>query len=971
MTSKLLAAGSLAPIDEVLTWLIQSTVLLTVGLLAGRFLKGRGPAVQSAHYRTILVAVLVCPIASMAIAAMGFPGLVIRVPGAAADDQIEVADRGPDRVGSIARNGSTVIPTLFDRRAIAPSAVEAPRVLSAGTAPEPVKSVTGPDAIAPIVLALWLLGTAILAIRLLVGHRRMVRLRGTAIPAEPEAEAMCHELARRMRLRLPGVLRSPFLSSPCLDGLRRPAILLPEDADENLRDTFVHELAHLDRRDGLWNLLRQLATAALWVQPLLWVLSRRIEETAEEVCDDFVVALGADRGQYAGLLLELAERRLPPLAPSGVGMISLRSLLARRIERILDSTRSLSTRAGRRTITATLLAGLAGTIVVSLLGVGGGSRNLLADEPKPGISATAGDPKPAPLNAATGQAIKTSEPPTAVTHDQGKVAARDVPITGRIVDLEGRPVAGVTVQVGETLKAKEGDLSPWLEAVRGGEPPWVAYRYLEEDNDKPSGKAETDAQGRFRIEGLRAERVVTLSIEGPTVAHTHVQVVTRRVEPFPAVGFPNTHGPGNQTIYGADFTLTAAPGRAVEGVVRDAADKKVMKGVEVWSYRFSGSRFNGIWSLKTRTDGEGRFRLMGFPKGPGNKLLIVPNDEQPYFMRELAIPDPPGLGAIPVEVGLHKGIWIEGKLTDKETGTPVAEALLHYLPFLDNKFPLAVPEFHSGGNVDGDAHQHRYKSKADGTFRLVGLPGRAIVGAAVYTDKTYRRGAGSESIKGMNEGGHFATWHNPIMAGRYFPTSMKEINPTEGTETVHLDLEVDPGAKVQLRVVDPLGKPVTRVKAAGWRERGRYDRDAQARAEFDVMTLGPGEDRMVLLVHEGRKLGRVVHVKEGDDRKGPVVVTLEPTATINGRILDADGNPVSGATILTAPQPLGDLSINLPEVSSDKDGRFTVPDVPTGCDYSMAFEIGAARRRRIPSLRHAAVRPGETTDIGEIRFERE
>ena len=170
---------------------------------------------------------------------------------------------------------------------------------------------------ASIILAFWLLGTAILAMRLLVGHRRMARLRGTAIPAEPEAQALCHELAGRMRLRLPGVLRSPFLSSPCLDGLRRPAILLPEDAEQHLRDTFVHELAHLGRRDGLWNLLRQLATAALWVQPLLWVLSRRIEETAEEVCDDFVVAFGADRGRYAGHLLELAERRLPPLAPSG------------------------------------------------------------------------------------------------------------------------------------------------------------------------------------------------------------------------------------------------------------------------------------------------------------------------------------------------------------------------------------------------------------------------------------------------------------------------------------------------------------------------------------------------------------------------------------------------------------------------------------------------------------------------------
>jgi protocatechuate 3,4-dioxygenase beta subunit len=545
----------------------------------------------------------------------------------------------------------------------------------------------------------------------------------------------------------------------------------------------------------------------------------------------------------------------------------------------------------------------------------------------------------------------------------------DMPITGRIVDLEGRPIRGVAVRVDSTLNAKAGDLTPWMEAVRRGEPPWVAYRHLAEDKEKPSGKAETDAQGRFRIEGLGAEKVVTLSFEGHTIAHTHVEIVTRRIEPFPARGFPNTCGPGTQTIYGADFTLTAAPGRAVEGVTRDAKDKKVMKDVAVWSYSFAGSNFGGIMSLKTRTNGEGRFRLVGFPKGHGNKLLIVPNDDQPYFMREFAIPDPTGLGAVPVEIDLHKGIWVEGKVTDKESGAPVGGAWLHYLPFLENRFAQATPEFGRDRNVDGTAYQQRYTSKSDGTYRLVGLPGRAIVGAVVYNDKPYRRGAGAESIKGMDEHGYFATYNNPVIAGRYFPTLMKEINPPEGTAVVHLDLELDPGAKVRLQVIDPQGKPVDGVKAAGRRERGRYDREAQPQARFDVVTLGPGEDRMVLLVHEGRKLGRVIHVKEGDDRKGSVVVKLEPAAVITGRILDVDGNPVSGATIRTDPEPGGDFSISLPQVASDMDGRFTVPDVPTGCKYSLAVESGATiKQRRFTFLQHASVRPGETTDVGEIRF---
>jgi hypothetical protein len=90
---------------------------------------------------------------------------------------------------------------------------------------------------ASIIPAIWLLGTATLATRLLVGHRRMARLRATSIPAEPDALALCHALAGQMRLKLPGVFRSPFLSSPCLDGPRRPAILPPEDAERHLRFT--------------------------------------------------------------------------------------------------------------------------------------------------------------------------------------------------------------------------------------------------------------------------------------------------------------------------------------------------------------------------------------------------------------------------------------------------------------------------------------------------------------------------------------------------------------------------------------------------------------------------------------------------------------------------------------------------------------------------------------------------------------
>jgi hypothetical protein len=115
----------------------------------------------------------------------------------------------------------------------------------------------------------------------------------------------------------------------------------------------------------------------------------------------------------------------------------------------------------------------------------------------------------------------------------------------------------------------------------------------------------------------------------------------------------------------------------------------------------------------------------------------------------------------------------------------------------------------------------------------------------------------------------------------------------------------------------------------------------------------------------------VIHVKEGDDKNGPVVVTLEPSATITGRIMDADGNPVSGATIRPGLKPSGDYSLGLPQVASGSDGRFTVPNVPAGCEYVLVAESRAMMSQRRLAVTDASVRPSETTDLGDIPLRRQ
>ena len=373
-----------------------------------------------------------------------------------------------------------------------------------------------------------------------------------------------------------------------------------------------------------------------------------------------------------------------------------------------------------------------------------------------------------------------------------------------------------------------------------------------------------------------------------------------------------------------------------------------------------------------KCDAQGRFRLVGLPKGKGNRLLVVPNDEQPYLMEEVQLADPPGARPLKIEIALLRGVWIEGKLTEAATGKPVAGAWLHYMPFLDNGFARAHPAFGAQGSVAGVVYQDRYQTKADGSFRLVGVPGRAIVGAVVH-GKPYLQGAGSEAIKGMNKHGHFETYPNPVNPGKLWPTVMKEVNPPANAKVVHVDLQVTTGPSVRIKVVDASGNPVAGTKTLGRDGRGTYDREDLPKAEGEVANLMPDEERMVVVRHEGRKLGKVVRVRKGDDAGGPVVVKLEPLAAITGRVADADGNPVSGARVRPDLLPSGDFSLRLGEVSTDEKGRFRVADVPTGCNYALAVEsAGVLRNGRFAfSPKDIVVKPGETTEADEIRLKKD
>src|SRR5258708_3432804 len=75
-----LLTASTTLVELALNWLLQSTLLISAGLLAGRLLERRGSAAQSAVYRTTLAAVLLCPIASVALWLGGVSGWSVALP---------------------------------------------------------------------------------------------------------------------------------------------------------------------------------------------------------------------------------------------------------------------------------------------------------------------------------------------------------------------------------------------------------------------------------------------------------------------------------------------------------------------------------------------------------------------------------------------------------------------------------------------------------------------------------------------------------------------------------------------------------------------------------------------------------------------------------------------------------------------------------------------------------------------------
>ena len=139
-----------------------------------------------------------------------------------------------------------------------------------------------------------------------------------------------------------GVVVTDNVRSPALFGFVRPRLLLPQGVLEGLsldelHYVFLHELAHLKRRDiyvGWWTAILQILH---WFNPLLWLAFHRMRADQEMACDALSLSRMApeERVQYGRTIVNLLERfAQPQYVPSVAGILEDPSNVERRMTMI-------------------------------------------------------------------------------------------------------------------------------------------------------------------------------------------------------------------------------------------------------------------------------------------------------------------------------------------------------------------------------------------------------------------------------------------------------------------------------------------------------------------------------------------------------------------------------------------------------------------------------------------------------------
>ena len=542
---------------------------------------------------------------------------------------------------------------------------------------------------------------------------------------------------------------------------------------------------------------------------------------------------------------------------------------------------------------------------------------------------------------------------------------KDEPIRGRVLTLEGKPVARAKVRVQEVAAPVDPDLSKFLAELSAREREWHAIsrdhfhydRRLFQTGHPVPGQPEaieTDADGRFEVRGLGRERLAELRVEGPTVATAELPVLTRPVATLTVPENPGDSRYGTYTYLGSKFDYAAAPTQPFEGVVTDRRT-----GTPVAGARVQGR--NRRLQFETVTDRDGRYRLTGLPPGR-HELIAIPTPDQPFHRMAASGGQAANSRPVTVDFPLTRGYWVTGKLVNARTGKPEAGAPVWYFPLADEPAYEAVP------GSQAWVHEPTTFTAADGSFRVVAFACRGAVvangfsGAYIGADQRPLQGDADSLDAGMRSATMIPT--SPVVnLPSYQAAAIVNVDPNKPKAYT---ITLDPGVTVPVKLVGPDGKPVAGAGVGGLSTWSLWAPDQKA--ELELTQYNPDRPRSLMFLHPDKGLGKLVEPKKGD--VGPWEVKLGPTGTVTGRLVTEDGRPVANAVLqvhyLMPGHDAWTPALDRGQARTDAKGVFRLTNLVGGLKYSVDHRVQKGGSRQHYYL-HVQVKPGEAKDVGDMK----
>ncbi len=555
-----------------------------------------------------------------------------------------------------------------------------------------------------------------------------------------------------------------------------------------------------------------------------------------------------------------------------------------------------------------------------------------------------------------------------------KLTADDVPITGKVVDDQGHPIAGVRASVFMIIEPHSRNAREFLRQARSTdreEQAKALYSFrrmlaLAFYPDAPA--ARTDARGEFRLTGVGRDRIVLLDLDGPSIAGMQVMVITTS-EPMQE---PIVFNPGDEPsyrIHGPRFEVKAAPGRELAGTIRDSQTGQVIEGVRLISLH----EHDESASLAS-SDSRGRYRLSGLPVSEDCRITIDPRN-LPFFAINQDVEIPPGNGPVLRDLTLVRGVVVQGRVTHRITGRPV-QARIGYFPFRTNP---ALQGDHP------EEKSKRFRSTVqtdfDGRYRLVALPGPGLLAALVHEKGFLGAQPPDEHLLEQIADSQEFERDFKVFSKQYrrieIPGTVKTVEAYTRMHSLQVltqDFALDPGCPVTIQVDGPDGKPL----AAGrpLHTDGSYVLERIGETPvFRCLHEEPGKKDTVLVVDRAHQLGGVITL-DGHE-KAPVHLTLRSTGTVTGRLVDDQGRP--RVHVLLEAASLGErrsspwLFRQEERIVTGEDGSFRITGLIPGLQYRVDVPLinlsGRGSNEGYLKATRWSLKPGEAVNWGDVRVQ--